>query len=83
MALDWTISNQPAGYIWLATGFVGTWWINRRSQQIRKDVGGWRRYFLGPEPSDEDRAKVVGLQIRLWSFFAAYLALFKLLDWLF
>jgi len=83
MALDSDISNVVAGYFWVGTGLVGTWWLNHLASRTRAGVGDWRRYFFGPEPGDEARAKVAGLRLRVWSFIAAYLALFLLLDWLF
>ena len=71
MTLDNSIDNRVAGFIWLAIGSVGVYWVNRLSERVRREVGGWWKYFFGPEPGSEARAKVVSVQKRLWSFVAA------------
>ena len=83
MSLDNSIDNRVAGFIWLGIGAIGVYWLNGLSETVRREVGGWWKYFFGPEPGNEARAKVVGVQKRLWAFVAAWLALYVLLDWLF
>ncbi len=83
MALDNSIHNRVAGFIWLGTGVVGTYWVNALAKKVRDEVGGWRQYFFGPEPGDVARARFRSVQVRLWGFVAAWLGMYVILDWLF
>jgi hypothetical protein len=83
MSLDNNIDRTVAGYLWLGTGAIGVYWLNALGSQVREDIGGWWRYFFGPEPGDEARAKVRGLHARMWGFIAAWLGMYLVLDWLF
>ena len=83
MTLANGIENRVAGFIWLGTGFIGAWWINAQSEQVRREVGGWWRYFFGPEPGAEARAKVVNVQRRLWTFAGVWFAMYVVLALLF
>ncbi len=83
MGLDNNIQNTIAGWIWLGTGFVGTYWIGALASDFRRDVGGLWKYFFGPEPGSEARQRFRYLQVRLWGFWAAWLCMYLLLDWLF
>ena len=83
MVLDNNIHNTVAGFVWLATGFAGTTWIGSIARRVWREVGGEWRYFFGPEPGSEARAKVVALQKRLWIFVAVWLLGYLILDWLF
>ncbi len=83
MTLDNNIRNSVAGYTWLAIGFLGTAWLGLLQSDVRNEIGGWRRYYFGPEPSQEAKAKVAQFRKRMWAFVAAWLALYLFLDWLF
>jgi hypothetical protein len=81
MALNNEISNRIAGWAWLAVGGFGVAWLSGWNRWLSSEQGVLRS-FLAKTGSQEER-NVLTQVGRIFGFFAAWLILYLILDWLF
>ena len=82
MGLNNAIENRIASNVWLALGSLGlALWLDPEYRAIRREIGVWRSFFA-KTGSPEDR-RILRYQGRIFAFFAAWLSLYFLLDWIF
>lgn len=82
MAIDNNISNPVAGWAWILAGFAAfAFWLGPEVREVNRDLGFFGAFRV--ERDSPDGRRLRRAQLHIFAYFAAWLALYLLLDWMF